>query len=128
MTHAGTADGVDADELANRVQILGRVMAAHGGAVELVSVNDGAVRVRFTGMCTGCLYRPLTFKGVVEPALLAVKGVRSVSAAGARISEQAAARMSYYLDKSGSSRLLPILTGGGTPAGGSLRPDGGPQT
>gem|GEM_PF-4706247 len=69
-------------------------LRSHGGAVELVEArDDGAVTVRFAGMCCGCPWKPLTWEGTVRGALGAVEGVTSVTAPGTRISDEAAARM-----------------------------------
>jgi Fe-S cluster biogenesis protein NfuA len=76
-----------------RLDSLRPVLSAHAGGVELVSVADGVVRVRYTGMCTGCHLRPLTTAGTVRPALLALDGVTSVEVEGSRISAQAEARL-----------------------------------
>lgn len=74
-----------------------QALRAHAGGVELVSERDGAVELRFTGMCTGCAWKPQTMAATVRPALLAVDGVRSVTAAGARTSEEADRRMAAFL-------------------------------
>jgi Fe-S cluster biogenesis protein NfuA len=76
-----------------RLESLRPVLSAHAGGVELVSITDGVVRVRYTGMCTGCHLRPLTTAGTVRPALLAVDGVTAVEVEGSRISAQAEARL-----------------------------------
>ena len=103
---AGDRAGIDRAALAARVDQVATVMGAHAGAIELLEVSDaGAVRVRFTGMCTGCMFRPLTMKGTVEPALLEVPGVTAVEAAGTRISAEAAARMRHYLGDAGPPPL-----------------------
>ena len=71
-------------------------MQMHGGGIELVSVHDEeggcAVEVRFTGMCTGCAWKTLTWFGTVKDAIEAVPGVVRVEAPGTRVSEQAEAR------------------------------------
>jgi Fe-S cluster biogenesis protein NfuA len=106
MTSGEPAGAVDRDRLAARIDQVSTVMGAHAGAIELLGVSDtGAVRVRFTGMCAGCLFRPLTMKGTVEPALLEVPGVTAVEAAGTRISEEAASRMRHYLGDAGPPPL-----------------------
>lgn len=77
-----------------RVAELSARIAAHAGGLELDHVAaDGTVTVRFTGMCTGCPYRPLTMAGTVRPALLAIDGVTRVEAVGSRISEEAERRL-----------------------------------
>ena len=77
-------------------------MSAHAGGVEIADVaDDGAVRLRFTGMCAGCAFRPLTMEGTIRPAVSAVPGVTSVHADGARISDEAAERLRSRLGRSG---------------------------
>jgi len=89
---------IDRPALERRIGAVNRVMSAHAGAIELVSVSAaGAVRVRFTGMCAGCAFRPLTMRGTIAPALEAIDGVSAVVADGARISEEAAERLAFYL-------------------------------
>lgn len=77
-----------------RVEEISRVLRAHAGGIELEMLDDvGRVRVRFTGMCTGCLFRPVTLATTIRPALLGVDGVTSVEAVGVRVSEHATRRL-----------------------------------
>jgi Fe-S cluster biogenesis protein NfuA len=76
-----------------RIEELRPALDAHAGGVELVAVEDGVVRLRFTGMCTGCPLRPLTTASTIRPALLALEGVQAVEVEGARISSEAEARL-----------------------------------
>ncbi len=100
---------VDAAALRTRIEEVCALMRAHAGAIELVEVSDGGVvRVRFTGMCAGCQLRPLTMRGTIAPALESLPGVAAVHADGARISEEAAARLARYLGDAG----LAVPTGG----------------
>jgi len=41
----------------------------HGGDVELVEVNDGVVKVKLTGACSGCPMSTLTLKMGIEKIL-----------------------------------------------------------
>ncbi len=41
-------------------------LQADGGGVELVSVEDGVVKVRFLGGCSGCPFRATTLKTGIE--------------------------------------------------------------
>ena len=76
---------VDHELLTERVRQVSAVMRSHAGAIELVDVSPaGVVELRFTGMCQGCPFRPLTMYGTIIPALLAVPGVTDVRAPGAR--------------------------------------------
>jgi Fe-S cluster biogenesis protein NfuA len=88
---------VDQAALGEAMRLLSRLTAAHAGGVELAEVSqEGVVRVRWTGACAGCPFRPMSMAGTLEPVLLAVDGVRGVEAQGSRISEEARARMAYY--------------------------------
>ena len=92
----GQAAGARADRddlstrVAGRLELVERVLASHAGGVQLVEVSgDGLVRLRFTGMCAGCMLKPLTMAAVVAPALSDIAGVTGVDAAGTRVSGQA---------------------------------------
>jgi Fe-S cluster biogenesis protein NfuA len=88
----------DRAEIEGRVRDLSHLMTMHAGGVELEDVDaDGNVRVRFTGMCTGCLYRPVTMAATIRPALMELDGVASVQAAGSRVSEKAERRLAEDL-------------------------------
>ncbi len=87
--------------------VTGRVSAlfrSHGGSVEVADSHDGAVEVRFGGMCSGCPSQALCLEHTVGPRLLAVPGVRSVTAPGARLSVEAATRVSAFLAGPGDGR------------------------
>lgn len=49
-------------------EVVSPLLAADGGKIELVSVNEERIIVRLTGMCAGCPGRPYTLSGIVEPA------------------------------------------------------------
>jgi Fe-S cluster biogenesis protein NfuA len=102
---------VDVPALERRLAQVCAVMRSHAGAVELVEVGlDGVVELRFTGMCQGCPFRPLTMHGTIVPALMEVPGVTEVRAAGARISEFAAERLRVALgDRPPHLPVLPAL-------------------
>jgi Fe-S cluster biogenesis protein NfuA len=84
-------------ELAVRLEELGAVLGAHAGGIELVELNGGVARVRYTGMCTGCPLRPVTTASTVRPVLLAVEGVDELEVEGSRISAEAEARIAAAL-------------------------------
>src|ERR1700736_2623062 len=97
---------IDRSLLDRRIHELNRVMDGHAGAIELVGVSEsGEVELRFTGMCTGCPYRPLTMAGTIRPVLLAVPGVTKVAAMGSRISAEAEQRLVALLEGSVPARL-----------------------
>jgi Fe-S cluster biogenesis protein NfuA len=80
-----------------RLDELRPVLGAHAGGIELVEVDGGTVRLRFTGMCTGCHLRPVTTASTVRPALLELDGVEAVEIEGSRISAEAEARLAAAL-------------------------------
>ena len=56
---------------------------SHGGEVELISVEDGVVRVRMSGACQGCAASAMTLRRGIEEALRAgYPGFREVVAEG----------------------------------------------
>ena len=87
--------------LAEAVVRTNRALAAHAGGIELVEVRDGGTGpeavVRFTGMCTGCAFKPMTMAATVEPMLTAVEGVESVQALGGRADPEAMARARRFV-------------------------------
>ncbi|MFH0942411.1 MAG: NifU family protein [Chloroflexota bacterium] len=57
-------------------------LEADGGNVELISVNDGVVKVKLTGACGSCPMSTLTLKMGIERLLKEkVPGVKEVVAA-----------------------------------------------
>lgn len=56
-------------------------LQADGGDIELVSVEDGIVKVRLTGACSGCPMSQATLTMGVEKAIKkAVPGIKEVRA------------------------------------------------
>lgn len=103
---------VDRTALEQRVHEVSTFINMHAGGLELSHVSDeGDVEVSFTGMCTGCPYRPVTMVATVRPALMEIPGVRSVTAVGSRVSEQAERRLAA--DLKGHRTGLPIWPVGG---------------
>lgn len=47
-------------------------LESHGGSVELLGVEDGIVRLRMQGSCSGCPSSAMTLKLAIEDAVLAV--------------------------------------------------------
>ena len=90
---------IDLDFLTDEIARVNLRLRAHGGGIDLVHVSEaGAVDLRFTGMCCGCPYKALTWNGTVRAILSRVPGVSSLTAPGVRISEEAEARLSAYID------------------------------
>jgi Fe-S cluster biogenesis protein NfuA len=91
--------GVDREAVERRVRSVDRMMFVHRGGVELADVDDeGTVEVRYTGMCTGCTYRPVCSEVTVRPALLDLDGVVSVRIQGGRIDEGKQTRFAADLE------------------------------
>ena len=88
---------------------LQRLLAVHAGGIELVELTpDGTARLRYTGMCTGCLARPLTTATTVRPFVLALEGVNAVEVEGSRISQEAEERIADFLARTAPQfRLTP---------------------
>jgi Fe-S cluster biogenesis protein NfuA len=58
------------------------MLQADGGDVELVSVEDGIVKVRLQGACAGCPMSQMTLKNGIERVLKEqIPGVTSVESA-----------------------------------------------
>jgi Fe-S cluster biogenesis protein NfuA len=112
MTTVGAAHEIDVDSLTDRIGTLSSALSAHAGGLELRSIaKDGTVTVQFTGMCTGCPLRSVSFHGLVKPLLLKVAGVHEVCAEGGRISEEAEARIAHQLQLYGSDCLVRNMEG-----------------
>lgn len=60
----------------------GMYTASHGGAVELVGVENGDVTVRLTGHCHGCAAANNTLQSNLAAQLLRVPGFRSLHTVG----------------------------------------------
>lgn len=73
-------------------------LRAHAGGLELISVEDGTVRVRFIGACTGCPARPVTLTATVQPGLAAA-GIRHVVVDGVRLDADQQARLNTWLSR-----------------------------
>jgi len=88
---------VDRKTLDDAVVWVNGRLRMHGGGIEVVTIDDrpdgAVVHVRFTGMCTGCAWKTLTWFGTVKDAIEAVPGVATVEAPGTRVSEAAEARV-----------------------------------
>jgi Fe-S cluster biogenesis protein NfuA len=88
------------EEIREHVEMLSEFLGQHAGGLTLEDVDeDGHVTVRYTGMCTGCLYRPVTMGATIRPFLLEVEGVTSVDAVGSRMNDKAQARLEEDLGR-----------------------------
>ena len=94
---------INLEQVHQTVSSLSRLIRAHAGGLELVSVDDlnGVVTVRYTGMCVGCELRPVTTEGSVRPALMEIDGVTEVRVTGMGVSREAEARIARDLEPYG---------------------------
>lgn len=98
MNELMSAIHVDAELFDRRLAEVSRRLVAHAGGVELVDLTaDGRVLLKYTGLCTGCPYRPLTSAVTVRPMLMQVPGITAVEIQGSRISEEAERRLADHL-------------------------------
>jgi Fe-S cluster biogenesis protein NfuA len=91
---------VSAAGVARTVAALSTAFRPHGGGLVLEALEGATVRVRFTGMCTGCPARILCHEQTVVPVLGALSGVHGVEAPGTRVDAAAAARLRQMLGTS----------------------------
>lgn len=89
---------MDLAEVQSRLDYVNAMIALHGGHVELAGVSGGTVRVRFQGLCAGCMLRPTTLNALVRPALCDVPGVERVEGVGFRMSDEAEDRAAVLRD------------------------------
>ena len=87
------------NELDNALGRVDQMLRAHGGGVELVRHEGNCAVVRFTGMCRGCLFRPITMEATVRTVLSQVPGIDTVTAEGVRISAEATQRLRSQLSE-----------------------------
>jgi Fe-S cluster biogenesis protein NfuA len=74
---APVQDGLVARLNATLENIRARIRG-HFGDVIVTDATDGVVKLEFLGACRGCPAQAFTLLAVVEPALIAVEGVKSV--------------------------------------------------
>lgn len=69
------------EKLEKALESIRPALQADGGDIQLVSVEDGIVKVRLTGACSGCPMSQMTMTQGVEQAIKkAVPGVKKVIA------------------------------------------------
>lgn len=87
-------------------------LRSHGGNVELLSIDDGAVRLRMEGSCHGCPSSAMTIKSSIETAIYeAAPDVGAILVEGE--SEPAVSRDTapFVEERNGSRMALPIFKG-----------------
>lgn len=81
MAMYGLGDLDDEDLVEEALEQVRPYINSHGGEVELLSVEDGVVRVRMSGACQGCAASAMTLTRGIEEALRAgYPGFREVVA------------------------------------------------
>lgn len=98
-----TTSKVTADVEA-RVAALNGLLSAHAGGLDFESFDKGVASVVYTGMCQGCVLRPLTTTVTVRPALLSIPGVNDVHVRGSDMSDEARTRISNAIRGGGADR------------------------
>lgn len=58
-----------AERVAGALEEVRPYLASHGGDVELLGVEDGVVRLRLKGSCSGCPSSTVTLRSAVEDAI-----------------------------------------------------------
>jgi Fe-S cluster biogenesis protein NfuA len=77
------------------------MLKAHGGAMRLVSVEGGHIRLKFEAACVGCTLRPMTLVSLVEPALDGIDGIIDIDA-GVPMSSSGVARLREAVRSAGT--------------------------
>jgi len=81
------------------IATLNLALRTHGGSVECLGVEDGTLRLRMTGLCAACLFKPVTLEATIRP-YIRERLAMDVTIEGARISEEAQARLRRALQSS----------------------------
>ncbi len=78
LTISAQPPGALADKLGMALVDIRARLRGHFGDVVVADATEGVVKLEFLGACRGCPAQAFTFLAVVEPALLAVEGVKHV--------------------------------------------------
>jgi Fe-S cluster biogenesis protein NfuA len=87
-------------EVVAAVDELNVYLRAHAGSVELIEQRGNTVRLRYDGLCAGCMFRPVTTAATLRPMMKQRFGL-DVEVVGGRISEEAEARLAGALAGTG---------------------------
>ncbi len=79
-------------EIESAVAELNLALRTHGGAVECVGRDGETLRLRMTGLCAGCVFKPVTTEATIRPFILERLGLQ-VDVEGARVSAEARERL-----------------------------------
>jgi Fe-S cluster biogenesis protein NfuA len=80
------------------------MLKAHGGAMRLIAIDEGRVRLEFQAACVGCALRPMTLVSLIEPALEGIEGVVAVDA-GVPMSTSGVARLRAAVRAAGDASV-----------------------
>lgn len=83
---------------------LNLALRTHGGAVECTGVHGDTVRLRMTGLCAGCLFKPVTTEATIRPFIAERLGM-DVEVEGARVSVEAQQRLARAFRTSAFDQL-----------------------
>jgi Fe-S cluster biogenesis protein NfuA len=87
-------------------------LRSHGGNVELLSIEEGAVRLRMEGSCHGCPSSAMTIKSSIETAIYeAAPDVGAILVEGESESATSGDVEPFVEERNGSRVALPILKG-----------------
>ena len=87
-------------------------MHSHGGNVELLSIDDGVVKLRMEGSCKGCPSSAMTMKSTIETAIYeAAPDVSGIVVEGAVEAATASHEKVFVEHGSGSRFALPVFKG-----------------
>jgi Fe-S cluster biogenesis protein NfuA len=101
-----TVDAMRERELEQTLADLNLALRTHGGAVECTGVEEGTVRLRMTGLCAACLFKPVTLAATIRPYIRERLGM-GAEIEGARISAEAQERLERALARSYESPGVP---------------------
>jgi len=74
------------------VDELNSYLYSHGGSVQIVEEHGSTVRLRYDGMCAGCMFRPLTTEATLRPMMRDRFGLE-IEVVGSRVSAEAEERL-----------------------------------
>lgn len=87
-------------------------LQSHGGNVELLSIEDGVVKLRMEGSCKGCPSSAMTMKSTIETAIYdAAPDVLGIVVEGA-VEAATSSQEKVFVEHAGGSRFaLPVFKG-----------------
>jgi len=83
-------------EIDEALTVLNSALRTHGGGAECTGFDTATVRLRMTGVCAACLFKPVTLQATIAPYIRARLGL-GVEVEGARISAEAQQRLAAAL-------------------------------